>query len=309
MKKKLQPVHNVENSGLPFKMCFFKSRAEEAEKTNESFHSHPYYEMVWLNEGQGSLFIETEEHRIEKNIIFCVKPNQMHCFQSITLAEGFVFSYSDCFFSMGEHESDWSGQSDLLQLFSYGPAIKISIELQEELKEIVLSMEKEYYGKYAFRSQILRRYFRILLIYFGRIIKENTFPSIQSRETKLVNSYLEMVERNFRTKKLVADYAEKLMVHPNYLNGIVKKNTGYPAGYHIRERVVFEAKRMSRYFDVGMKEIAFSLGFSDIGHFSKFFKSVCGINFSDFKKEGLNVSMFSSFNKIYQYEKKYHDSL
>jgi hypothetical protein len=41
---------------------------------------------------------------------------------------------------------------------------------------------------------------------------------------------------------------------PNYLNRIVKKNTGFSAGHHIRQRVVLEAKRMGRYSDAGMKE-------------------------------------------------------
>ena len=76
-----------------------------------------------------------------------------------------------------------------------------------------------------------------------------------------------------------------LSVTPNYLNEVVKKNTGRTAGHHIRQRVALEAKRMGRYSDIAMKEIAYNLGFSDCGHFSKFFKTATGVNFSDFKKE------------------------
>jgi AraC family transcriptional activator of pobA len=36
-----------------------------------------------------------------------------------------------------------------------------------------------------------------------------------------------------------------------------------------------------------MKEVAFQLGFEDVAHFSKFFKTVCGKNFSTYKKERL----------------------
>ena len=92
---------------------------------------------------------------------------------------------------------------------------------------------------------------------------------------------------------MVAEYAQKLLVTPNYLNGIIKKNTGYSAGHHIRQRVVLEAKRMSRYSDAAMKEIAYNLGFADISHFSKFFKTEAGTNFSDFKKEGSNISLYT----------------
>jgi AraC-like DNA-binding protein len=33
-----------------------------------------------------------------------------------------------------------------------------------------------------------------------------------------------------------------------------------------------------------MKEVAYSLGFEDIAHFSRFFKNTAGMNFTDFRK-------------------------
>ena len=103
---------------------------------------------------------------------------------------------------------------------------------------------------------------------------------------------MESLEKKFKEKKMVADYAAELFITPNYLNGIIKKMTGFSAGYHIRQRVVLEAKRLGRYSDAGMKEIAYSLGFEDSSHFSKFFKAVAGMNFSDFKKERLPYLSF-----------------
>lgn len=297
MKKDLASTSNFDKVKLPFQVQSIRNSINENDEVNESIHTHNHYEMIWLAKGSGTLFINMRQYSIEKNMMFCLKPNQAHCFQSNSPIEGFTFSFTDSFFTMGEHEFDWSGQANLFQLFSASPVINIPNEMEAEIEEIILTMKKEYESVYAFRTQLLRRYFRILLLYLARLTEEKNSSSIQSKETELVNSYLNMVDKNFKTKKLVADYAEKLLVTPNYLNGIVKKNTGYSAGYHIRERVVLEAKRMSRYTDAGMKEIAYSLGFLDIGHFSKFFKSVSGINFSDFKKEGLNISLFNSFNR------------
>ncbi|MCW3111245.1 MAG: helix-turn-helix protein, partial [Segetibacter sp.] len=66
---------------------------------------------------------------------------------------------------------------------------------------------------------------------------------------------------------------------------IVKKTSGTPASDHIKHRIVLEAKRHAAYSDVSMKEIAYSLGFDDVAHFSKYFKNATGINFTDFKKD------------------------
>jgi YesN/AraC family two-component response regulator len=39
-----------------------------------------------------------------------------------------------------------------------------------------------------------------------------------------------------------------------------------------------------------MKQIGYYLGFDDMAHFSKFFKTATGMNFTDFKKEKMVVS-------------------
>ena len=46
-----------------------------------------------------------------------------------------------------------------------------------------------------------------------------------------------------------------------------------------------EAKRQAMYSQVSMKEIAYGLGFDNLAHFSKYFKTNSGINFTDFKRQ------------------------
>jgi AraC family transcriptional activator of pobA len=158
-------------------------------------------------------------------------------------------------------------------------------------------MIKEFGNRYSYRMELLKRYFKIFLIYLTRTLDEN-FPSTeQSRETELVKSFMELLDKNFKEKKMVAEYAAQLLVTPNYLNRIVKKITGFSAGHQIRQRVVLEAKRMGRYSDAGMKEIAYNLGFLDSAHFSRFFKTFGRINFSEFKKGALIVPLAAALNR------------
>ncbi|HJT72955.1 MAG TPA: helix-turn-helix domain-containing protein, partial [Chitinophaga sp.] len=114
--------------------------------------------------------------------------------------------------------------------------------------------------------------------------------TMQTRNLELMERFKSLVEVHFKSHRKVADYARLLTVTPNYLNEIVKKISGYPASYHIRQRIVLEAKRRAAYSDVCMKEVAWYLGFSDIAHFSKFFKNTTGTTYSDFKRECLIVS-------------------
>jgi AraC family transcriptional activator of pobA len=108
---------------------------------------------------------------------------------------------------------------------------------------------------------------------------------LQSREAEMVRKFMNLLKRNFVKQKLVIEYAGQLCVTPNYLNRVVKKVTGLTASHHIQQQIIMEAKRQAMYSQVSMKEIAYGLGFDNLAHFSKYFKTNSGINFTDFKRQ------------------------
>lgn len=282
------PMQKFESSGLPIKVQTIKSLIAEHDHLNETPHTHNYFEMIWIVNGKGRLYVDMQEYAVDNNKVFCLRPNQAHQLKTETEADGFVFSFTESFFTC-EHEFDWTCQSILLQLFSECPQIGIQAEMGADMKEIGLKMIKEFENQYPFKVQLLKRYFRIFLIYIGRQLEPNLQGAGQTREMELVKRFIEIIDKDFRERKTVAEYALQLSLTANHLNRIVKRNTGYSAGHYIRQRVVLEAKRLARYSDAGMKDIAYSLGFVDSSHFSRFFKAVSGINFSEFKREGVNI--------------------
>lgn len=287
----LIPMLKFEKSILPFRIQMFDCLTVEQEDILCLAHSHDHYEVLWLTNGSGTVNIDLQDHPIEKNRLFLIKPGQVHQVQATGDVEGFIFSFTDSFLQMAEHEFDLSFQTTISHFYSNNGVITIHNEIVADIREVLMKMVKEFEHELSYRSQLLSRYFKIFLIYLSREFEEPVQSVKHSRETELVNKFLDMLEKSYKEKKMVAEYAAQLSVTPNYLNGTIKKNTGYSAGHLIRKRVVLEAKRVARYSDAGMKEIAYSLGFSDSAHFSKFFKSVCGINFSDFKREGISYAL------------------
>jgi len=291
------PLLKFKSEALPFKVQTIKNFTEEQDDINEAPHSHNYYEMIWLIKGQGILNADMQEYTIGSNTLFLLKPNEPHQFQTQADMEGFVFSFTDSFFKMDEYDFDRVSQAGLCQLFIERRTINISEEMEEDVKEIVLKMIKEFESHYSNKMELLKRYFKIFLIYLTRALEENFQSTEQSRETELVKNFMGLLDKNFKEKKMVAEYAAQLLVTSNYLNRIVKKITGFSAGHQIRQRVVLEAKRMGRYSDAGMKEIAYNLGFLDSAHFSRFFKTFGGLNFSEFKRGALVVPLNEAFNR------------
>jgi AraC-like DNA-binding protein len=96
--------------------------------------------------------------------------------------------------------------------------------------------------------------------------------SIGAVQPEIVFRFKNLVEQRYLEWHKVSEYADKLTISANYLNEIIKKNTGRTAKEHIQNRLASEAKRLSFFTQLSAKEIGFKLGFNDPSHFAKFSK-------------------------------------
>ncbi len=280
---------------LPFEIHSLQWLYENKDGFFNKPQSNNNFEITWITKGTGIHYIDFQKTPVEDNCLFFVKPRQVHQLDLTGEFEGYVISFSECFLSLEDQESNSSYHTSLFKLFAIARGIPVQNDFVD-MKNIAERMIKEYDGHNLFRAEILRRYFKILLIYITRQ-QERKFETVKpTRNMEIVQQFIGLLENNYKELKMVADYASMLSVTPNYLNEIIKKTTGFSAGHHIRQRIVLEAKRQATYSGNCMKEIAYFLGFCDIAHFSKFFKNTTGMNFSDFKKERLLLRTAASFS-------------
>ena len=247
-------------------------------------HRHQHIEIVWVRQGEGFLDINLKRYKMGSNTLYCIVPGQLHQLEVIA-AEGYIISFPEGLLNSGSDDFELLYRSGLFHLLLDSPGVRVQQEIAEEIEDISKRLYRELHNGYLLRSEIIKRYISIFLIHLARQFEGSLQVSVQTRNMSLMKSFISLIEKKYMYWKLVKDYACELSVTPNYLNEVVKKVSGYPAGYHIRQRIVLEAKRQAATPSTSMKEIAYHLGFDDIAHFSKFFKSVCGKNFSDFRKE------------------------
>lgn len=104
-----------------------------------------------------------------------------------------------------------------------------------------------------------------------------------SRFEIVTDAFRMLLEQDYVTNKRPAAYAQKLNISTPYLNECVKNVTGQPVSYHIRQRVVLEAKRLLCHTSQSVKEIAVALGYDDYPYFSRLFAKVTGLTASAFR--------------------------
>jgi YesN/AraC family two-component response regulator len=279
--KDFAPLHFEKASYcLPFKI-----HTIEWIKENGIDLPNDYFMLIWIVAGNGYYRLNLQKEAVNTNQLLLIKPGQLHDLKFSSGLHGYVISFTDSFLDIEDYGSE-PLYSPIYQMFSQTQIVAISNELADDMKDITEIMMKEYSRHNLYRAEILKRYFKIFLIYLSRQLESMEQAPKQSRNSAMLQNFVSLLDKNFREYKMVADYADRLSVTPNYLNEVVKKLTGQSAGHHIRQRVAAEAKRQAIHPDNCMKKIAYELGFCDMAHFSKFFKNATGTSFSDFKKRG-----------------------
>ena len=92
-----------------------------------------------------------------------------------------------------------------------------------------------------------------------------------------------MVEKEYHHLHTVQEYADRLNVAVRTLNKSVNECSGKSPLAFINERIILEAKRMAKYTNMMIKEIAASLGYDDPSYFVKLFKRQTGFLPSEFR--------------------------
>ena len=87
----------------------------------------------------------------------------------------------------------------------------------------------------------------------------------------IIIRFSDLVENNFREQRSVKFYADQLNMHPNYLNSLVKKDTGKTAKESIQNRLLVEIKYLLHTTNLSIKEISGNMGFKDPNYFTSFF--------------------------------------
>jgi AraC-like DNA-binding protein len=229
------------------------------------------FEILYIKSGHVTLSVDLRRYTLEDNTICCLSPGQHRMLEFRGPVSGFQISISQ--------------QLLLVENLSGYRRCERVIQSNPELDDLVRLMGQENVKGEQKSGEVLLSLMKLFMICLKRADPCANEPTTKpAAESEIVQKFFAMLQSNFATKKLVADYADGLCITPNYLNAVVKRQTGFPASHHIQQYIITEAKRQAVYLRLRMKEVANRLGFDDSAHFSKFFKNYSGMNFSTFKR-------------------------
>jgi AraC family transcriptional activator of pobA len=171
---------------------------------------------------------------------------------------------------------------DDLPIFQPGtlPVFQLSKAETDELEYLFRKMYKEMESDYAYKYDLLRTLVLEVIHYGQKLQPMQVIDPVKNASDRIFSLFIELLERQFPIEspqqrlgiRSAKEYADRLSIHVNHLNKVLKNNTGQTTTYVISKRIIQEAKILLKQTDWNISEIAYTLGFDEVAHFSNFFK-------------------------------------
>lgn len=168
----------------------------------------------------------------------------------------------------------------------------------------VLSMDSSIATLYKEGYQLLNKAFTLskncisqnkeLILAFLTIIMQGTtelykqhkewLNNQHNRTYELSRKFIQLVIDNYKEQHSVSFYASQLNVSLPHFCTTVKKSVGMTPLEFISSVITMDAKARLKSTDMSVKEIAFTLGFSNLSFFNKYFRQHTGMTPQEFRK-------------------------
>lgn len=229
--------------------------------------------LLWFLEDDNHLKVDNKHAHYNKNQVICL--TEFHKVEVLDLKKTRMIRFNRDFYCVIDHDSEVSCKGILFFGASQLPFFTIQksdLKVFETVFDMfILELETQDNLQLSMLQMMLKRF----LILSTRLFKNQTeYQKMDSQQTNLIREYNFLVEQFFKTKHTVSEYAELLNKSPKTLSNIFSRFSNKTPLQYIQERKMLEARRLLRYTDISIKEIAFELGFEDIHAFSRFFKNI-----------------------------------
>lgn len=242
------------------------------------------YKFIWVQSGTLTLEIDHIPMRLEKDEIVTLTPLH-HLEVKEVDGEYLTFVFNSNFYCIYGHDNEVSCNGFLFYGSSKVMKLALSVGQSSNLHDIVRIFQQESVIHDNLQEEMLRIVLKRFIITCTRIARQHFGVGQEKEKTfDIIRQYYVLVDRHFKEKKQVQDYADILCRSPKTLSNLFS-TCGLPSPLRvIHDRIEAEAMRLLLYTHKSAKEISSILGFEDLSAFSRFFKKMTGESVSDYRK-------------------------
>lgn len=259
-------IHNLKDVGfkLPYQSASYRPE---------------YFSFLFIKNGLGEYTIDEQTFQIKPHSIYFTNPSNYRTFSWKKIEEVFLITFDETF--LKKYIS-----KDIFQAFPFLLTETVqpkfaTDEFYQSVETVYLQIQQEYVSQSTEKYKVIGHLLAVILYKIKTYFWEDYNPIYEgNRSSQIVKSFKQLLEKHYRdlsankveTVFRVQDYANAQNLHPNYLSSVIKTKTGKPISVWITDKTIAEAKALLQNSSLPIKEITYKLGFSEIAHFSNFFK-------------------------------------
>lgn len=254
-----------------------------------------YYSFVFIKNGEGNYITDEKKFEYKSNTIYFTNPGHIKAFEFYRLEDAYLITFSEEFLKTNINQNVFVEFPFLLSE-TIAPQQPNKIQYQE-IETLYLQIFKEYKNNSPYKNKIICNLLIVLLLKIKDLFWQNYLPLEEGNsQSRIVKQFKENLESHYR--KLVKresseilysqDYANLQQLNSSYFSQVIKTKTGKSPSFWINEKTTSLAKSLLKNSSKSMKEITFTIGFSETAHFSNFFKKQTGLSPSAFRKKQKN---------------------
>lgn len=237
--------------------------------------------IIWFTEDLNEVRIDGEEQSYSKNqIIFLTEFHQAELIQA---NQARILGFNRPFYCVLDNDDDVGCKGILFYGAAHVPMIEIPNEHLKRFEILWQMFSSEMDAHDHLQLSMLQTMLTRYLILCTRLFQSQSSIPDSYSEMEIIREFNYLVEKHFKTKHHLADYAHILNKSPKTISNIFAKLHSRTPSTYIRERILLECKRLLCHSDKQVSEIAYEVGYNDVQTLSRFFKSQLGVSPKQFR--------------------------
>jgi AraC family transcriptional regulator, transcriptional activator of pobA len=244
-------------------------------------HRHEALLQVFnIDRGRVEVVLDDQRQALSGPCVITVMPLAVHGFRWTSDVKGTVFTMLE-----SHVRTLLVREEGLREAVLRSRAVSVDAPGRRELGAAVDALRGEYGQHAAWRASAIDAALLRLFIALGRGLPPAAAPneSAGDRAQQHVRRFRALVDERFREQPALAEFASELGITTTQLNRVCRSVVGHPALAVLHARICLEAQRELAYTTLSIKHIAFKLGFTDAGYFTRFFEREAGANPSSWR--------------------------
>jgi AraC family transcriptional regulator, transcriptional activator of pobA len=231
-----------------------------------------YYRIGLIKQGEGELITGIYRFKAVKNTLVIIPSRVITSSKDWTFdTQGYILLFNNDFLLQNNVSHQLITTKKILSS-SFPPYIQLTDDQAEEFTRIFEMLLSEKKGAGVAGNELIAIKIIELVLLSERLYEEKNGAVSGLPYSDIMKQFIDLLDIHFMKEHSVGFYAQRLAIHPNQLNALIKKHSGLSAKESIQNRLMLEIKYLLHSTELSIKEISNQMGFSGQNYLTTFFK-------------------------------------